>query len=333
MKRGQIGHFVELIAIAAALVVMLAVIWPVLKEALFEAGEKGECEFSVLISGLAKQGSLGTIEVPPECKMRLITIDKAAIAPFISAASATIQQYKQKGSAAYEWFKEGNEEEWVIDSIIAKELADCSDKVLHGKLDLFKGNVASKKGSCIICSRIKFGTDLPLYKIKTQSGFVGSLNGWLVHNNIQGQSYYEYVQTNPKLVKKDSRAGTVFPYSFSKPYAVIYWEYNPSQYEQLRGYFHRSPNLAAASGVVLGAATIASFFTPLGWVAATASVIGSAPSLFYATTEVESYYSQALIGKDISLGTVTKAIRLVPYDDKLVKPIAEGGIGCEQIIN
>jgi len=353
--KGEISTLVEIIATVAALVVILVVIWPVLKDALFDTGQQGVCNWSFLVS---KLGAKVFQDIPPSCQAHRFSVTPALIQQQIPLAEKAIKNYqKTLNSPANQWFSEKNKAEWALDAIMARELVDCSDKVLRGKFTLFPGNWKegwiTSKTACVICARVTFDQNLPFQEFRLTHGQIGSLDTWLKVNNYKGSTYYDYLSEGFKTKPVYAQ----FVYSPKIPYAVIYWESNPSSFKQLKEWVGKNPS----TPFILAGGTIAlSFFPPTAWIPVVgrvvslvvggAQLVGSVGTI--ATTSaglakigeltyegiigVGESFAQASIEhaqKEIKEGNSAQVILLSPYTANLIKPVDKGGLGCEQFID
>ena len=345
--KGDAKYLVEIIAVVAALVVILVVIWPVLKTALFDTGQQGVCNWSFLVS---KFGAKVFQDIPPACQAHRFSVTPALLQQQIPLAEKAIKNYqKTLNIPANQWFSEQNKAEWALDSIMARELVDCSDKVLRGKFTLFQGGWITSKTACVICARVTFDNTLPFQELRLTQGQIGSLDTWLKVNNYKGSTYYDYLSEGFKT----KPVYTQFVYSPKIPYAVIYWESNPSSWKQLKEWTVRNPWMP----LVIDVASAATLLTPAGWFGITGKVIlvifrgatytsGIVTSAAFGTAAVEdalerlgrvsdgfAQLSIATAQKEIKDGNSAQAILLAPYNANLIKPVDQGGLGCEQFVD
>ncbi len=145
--KGQVGvpTFVKAIGILIVLVAFLFMV-PSFRTLLFEAGEKGECQWNVLVSALTRTPGLGFENIPVECKAKYMDVSLKDLQENYAQASLAIKKYnaEQKNPAYNEIRKKFNNPnseaqlaEWSANKIVADEMVDCWDKVWKGELPLF----------------------------------------------------------------------------------------------------------------------------------------------------------------------------------------------------
>ncbi|HLC33040.1 MAG TPA: hypothetical protein VJJ82_04390 [Candidatus Nanoarchaeia archaeon] len=350
-RKGDAKYLVEIIAVVAALVIILVVIWPVLKTALFDTGQQGVCNWSFLVS---KFGAKVFQDIPPACQAHRFSVTPALLQQQIPLAEKAIKNYqKTLNIPANQWFSEQNKAEWALDSIMARELVDCSDKVLRGKFTLFQGGWITSKTACVICARVTFDNTLPFQELRLTQGQIGSLDTWLKVNNYKGSTYYDYLSEGFKT----KPVYTQFVYSPKIPYAVIYWESNPSSWKQVKEVVGNNQ----WTGVAINAATLALVVIPSpAWIPIVGRVAVIALRTAQATGVVASVITTSAAGarqveltaetlgiigegfaqesiayasKELKEGNSAQAILLTPYNGNLIKPIEQGGLGCEQFVD
>jgi len=213
MKRGQVGvpTFVYAIGILIVLVAFLFMV-PSFKELLFEAGEKGECQWSVLVSALTRTPGLGFENIPVECKAKYIDVSLEDLQDNYAAASQAIMKYKAETTdnnhaydEIYKKFNNPNSEaqlaEWSANKIVADQMVDCWDKVWKGELPLFDvwhkliayENVVSKKE----LGDIKSGADAIKQGVGTVSPMLSNILNFLPVNTV--------VDWTDKLLNSDQK--------------------------------------------------------------------------------------------------------------------------------
>ena len=147
MKKGQVGvqTFVYAIGILIVLVAFLLMV-PSFKNLLFEAGEKGQCQWNVLVSSLTRTPGLGFENIPVECKAEYINVSLEDLQDNYALASQAFKKYEANAknplyAPMHEKFNDVNSEaqlaEWSANKIVADEIVDCWDKVWQGQLPLF----------------------------------------------------------------------------------------------------------------------------------------------------------------------------------------------------
>ncbi len=209
--RGSVSHFVEIISVAAALLVLLVIVWPVVKEAMFGAGEKGQCDFTASLS----QITAGI--TPVECAMNPITIDFAMLEKQRGTAIKEIEKVKSQQEFLNPRFRKYEEstgpERWVMDKIIANEIVSCVDRSKNVKpRELYK-LLDPRTTFCMICSRVKFAEDLP-WKGRTISPYL-----WMNLNTYEDKTYFDYWMQRMKPEPFDTNQ----VYTIDSPLAVVYW--------------------------------------------------------------------------------------------------------------
>jgi len=125
--------------------------------------------------------------------------------------------------------------EWAMNALIGKRMAECWNKVWHGKLDFF-GRTAGERNFCVACSVIRFSDDLPAYVNKKQ---ITSLYEWMNAERYYKTTYYDFVKDGQtaKLNKE------MLYYSTDTPLAITFMHGK-------MGYWQR-----VAAGTVVGAGT------------------------------------------------------------------------------
>lgn len=253
--KAQIGidTLVGLAILGLLVVILIVIVFPTIKEVLIGEGEKGACEWSLVMHSLAKLGDWSLI--PAECRAHRIDIDLKYLDRFTSEAKRRINEYNANPSKYGPMLADFNDPnkkeqlyEWALNKAVAQEMNDCWTKVFKGRLPLFDKwwtlydfpwrniDVTDKKHgekifhsflgtfrqapvNCIVCSRIRFSDDVRrMFAGKN----IDSLDDWLRSNypRYGGKSYYE------ELAEGRSELNSLFtpPYSFSvdNPLAVLY---------------------------------------------------------------------------------------------------------------
>jgi hypothetical protein len=104
---------------------------------------------------------------------------------------------------------------------MGKGLADCWNKVWHGKLDIVARNPAQKRIYCIVCDVITFGEDLPAsLKTKTAANPVSSLYTWTKSEPHLTTTYYDFLQDG--MTFKPTQSDMTF--STDTTTAIVYIE-------------------------------------------------------------------------------------------------------------
>jgi hypothetical protein len=252
MKRAQISvdTFILLAALAFAALIIFAIVYPVVKEVIETEGEKGTCEWSLVMHSIAKLGDWSLI--PAECRANRIEIDLKYLERYHKEAKKRMEIYAKdqtKYAEIYKIFKDPKDpnmlNEWALNKIVATEMKNCWDQVLKGQLPLFDqwwklyswgphreptdGEVAFETWfnvlkmhqppvNCIVCSRIKFSDDVR--KKFGSKNTIDSLDVWMRNNypKIGGKSYYESL-TEGRSALHGQR---IEKYDLNTPLAVLY---------------------------------------------------------------------------------------------------------------
>ncbi|MEM3154644.1 MAG: hypothetical protein QW165_03720 [Candidatus Woesearchaeota archaeon] len=230
-------HFVVIIALIFAAVVILVWQWPAFSRLLTGAGAQAECNWNMFLSALAGKIPF-TGQIPVGCQAKYITIDSHSLQPYHNLAKKRITKYcgaELKSSAgaktalenyyseaANEFCKEGkptydNMNEWALNYIMAKEMRECWDKVWAGKLDVFKaGFFQGRHVFCVVCSVVSFGEDLPI-TLRNQEG-IDSLYELLKAEPYFKTTYYDYLSADLPI-KPDKLD---LQYTTKAPIAVLF---------------------------------------------------------------------------------------------------------------
>jgi len=147
-KRGQVGvpTFVYVIGILIVLVAFLFMV-PSFRDLLFEAGEKGECQWNILISALTRTPGLGFENIPVECRAKYMNVSLADVQEYYPLASKEIMRYNaevlknpdyQKINKVFsDPTKTSQLAQWSVNKIVADEMVNCWEKTWKGELPLF----------------------------------------------------------------------------------------------------------------------------------------------------------------------------------------------------
>ncbi len=238
-RANMFDTLIYLAIVVAIIVVLFLMVFPAFRSTAEAAIEKGKCEITILLSALVQTGSIGAIEVPPACKMKMINISMASLKnEYVYAQNrlATYNQNKEKYAEILEVLpKDKNEAvaEFALDKIIADELDDCWGKVLRGKLPIYSNEYFSKRINCIICARIKFDQEvIQLFQNKQ----IRSLVPWMQYNPLKGTStaYWKFITEDQTGV-----TGLAQPrYDFSvgpTPVAVVFVNMRATTAEKVWG--------------------------------------------------------------------------------------------------
>ena len=129
MKKAQLtGFMLSMIVLASFLVFSLVYIAPALIDVISGKAESGKCAESILIS--AGLGAIPLSEkIPVECKAEYITVTKRDIDDRRKQARKAIGTYqKDPTHPLNQWFSPRNEAEWVLNSIMAKQLTKGTER-------------------------------------------------------------------------------------------------------------------------------------------------------------------------------------------------------------
>lgn len=237
---------VEILSVTAALLVLLMLVWPALREVLFDTGTKGECQFSLTVSSLS---SLAGTEIG-SCPTEKVKIGNAEINRYLPLAERQVNEYHKNPSqeiAQQYPLNPTGYKQWAMDKIVADQLVDCWEKVVFGKFLPKKWtNVLKEDVICVICSTINFQKDLP-FEITTavqDKNWINKINEpgnpslkpgflmpWLKNNYYQGQTYFDYIMRPMKPFPFDDNPS----YDTEKRQAVVFWAINPDIHAQVAG--------------------------------------------------------------------------------------------------
>lgn len=148
-RTGQIATD-TLIRLAIVVVIFLVVflgILPQFQKKAEASGGKAKCEWSVLLAGLSKAGSLNLAQgIPEGCKAKTVVVtmkDVQGRAGYARNRLKVIQDPKHREyDATSKYFRTAplNDnliKEFALDNIVADELVECWEKVWKGKVPLF----------------------------------------------------------------------------------------------------------------------------------------------------------------------------------------------------
>lgn len=144
MNRKGITHetVAGLILVLAGAAILLGMFVPKLFEVLKSQAEVTGCEWSIVKSSLTRFG--GFESIPVECKAKRIDLTGDEIVMLREASSDRIKDMNNdvRIRPNLKYFRVGGDEipnydEFTLNGIIAKELAQCWDKVLKGKPPIF----------------------------------------------------------------------------------------------------------------------------------------------------------------------------------------------------
>ena len=236
-KRGITEDLPRLIAIVAGILVFLVVLAPPLYSLIKKGGETGKCDWNLLLAAGFKAGTLGFGEIPVGCQAEYATADASTIQKMTKTAKKRITKYcgesLKTGAAIFagratsttslfyvDAAKEfcpatlDNMNEWAMNALIGKRMAECWNKVWHGKLNFFTQNWG-KRNFCVACSIIRFSDDLPAYVNKKQ---ITSLYEWMNAERYYKTTYYDFVKDG-QTVKLEKES---LYYSTDTPLAVTF---------------------------------------------------------------------------------------------------------------
>lgn len=256
-KKGAIAVDVpiELIALLFSAGVLLVLFIPQLYTWITTSTEQVVCEWSIVAGAIARP--LGKELISPECKARKVSISTKNLQQFLGEAETTINKWlkDEKYVAIRDQFPEANLQnkyKYALNKLVAREMTNCWEKVLRGKLPMFDEwyNKIDLFGSdypeyaekyidkvnafvkiwgaptfCIICSNIKFEDDLASLNLPKNI----DLTKWLQHMPYKksSKSIYEYLyegQTKPSQLTEIE-----YNYDLTPPnrYSVVYERINP----------------------------------------------------------------------------------------------------------
>lgn len=199
MNKAQTSILVSIIALTFTLVVLLVVVFPPFRALVLGTSETGQCQFSVLLSSLAKKISFGFGDIPPACKMKRMTITPDDLERYERLASRTTERFEELGlTKAVSEFPdtEYGHLKWALHRVIANEMIDCYNKGWRGQMDLkasgWPTDILEETGAylCILCTRIKFDQDLRNLFGARRTFYMDT---WLKANNREGKTYYQLI--------------------------------------------------------------------------------------------------------------------------------------------
>ncbi len=261
MRKSQIGvdTFIALVILVLGILVLFLVVYPDVKELLVGEGEKGACEWSLVMHSITKIADWSAI--PAECRAHRFEVDLKYLQRYHTEAKKRIDVYEADADKYQLMLEElekskqkiGNDpdpnyllNEWALNKIVAEEMKDCWQKVFMGELPLFDqwwdfyswekemptrtkdrfssfiGNFEGPPTNCIICSRIKFSPDLVNYFKRHNKVNIDSIDTWLKNNHPawEAASYYKFLIQGQSELK--SFFTPDYSYSIDKPLAVLY---------------------------------------------------------------------------------------------------------------
>ena len=324
MNKKAIGpeQLVVIVAIVIATIVFLTVLWPAFSSLLKGAGAQTECNWNLFLSAAVKAGSLGFAEIPVGCKAEYITVDSDTLAKSSNIAKKRLTKYQTDTTGYYSQAASTYNldpstppsydaiNEWSLDSLMAKKMAQCMDKVWHGKLDIVARWKFTQRQFCIVCSVLSFSDDLPVIINKKEA--IITLYDFLKTEQYYKKTYLDYAYDG--IVKPPSKE--YLAYSTKVPLAIVYTEQMPSWFSRLW-----IPVTFGATWAIAGGLTVATFGVA-GPVA-----IGSAALL----TGAGGYITAEASGKPSAEAAPNKFLVLWPYE-LLQKQPPEGGLACTDII-
>ncbi len=348
--------FVKVAAITFGAVVFLIVLWPVISGTMKGAGKTGECNWNMFLATLTKQVTMGFGEIPIGCQAEHTTVDSKTIdkmsrlankritkycglaqaedTPYVGLATAATSQYYAQ--AADEFCETGkptydDRAEWALDYIIAKKLANCWNKVWHGKLDFFTGQFLGDRVFCVVCDIVSFSEDLPVV-LQNQEA-IDSLYEFTNAEAHYKTTYYNYITEDAtRKLSKNSMA-----YTTKVPIAITYVNTKKSTLGTwIGGITGGIAGLFAGSAVGLTAVGLAIIWIPgPGWVAGPAiltvaalgagAAVGGAAAGAAGGAAAGTAATAAIVGGEIK--------ELVIHPEQLLNdPIKYGGLGCTDIV-
>jgi len=219
----------ELIVLAAILLVAVIVIIPQARELLLGSGEKGQCQLTFILS------HLGETEQLSGCKMHNVIVTPEILSKGAVDAKKEYNALLKKGQlgdvgSAFNSDIIGDMEEWAYYEIIANEMAACYDKTLAGKL-LEEKWWESKGNICVICSRIALTPEAA----STLSTRTDVFRKWLANVPYKGMTYPEYIQQrlvispgffeslSDEEIQRVKESVTTYPYTtdIKQPLAIM----------------------------------------------------------------------------------------------------------------
>lgn len=229
-RNGEVSVLVGLSAGLIVLLILFLGVFPAFKSTIERSGEKGQCEWSVLLAALKTTGTLGIVGgIPEGCKARRVTLTEEEVNKKLAFARARLKQIQTDpayaGTAPYFGSPPPGQEtqreyEFAVDALIADEMVDCWEKVFKGKLPLFYAqafDVGAPPVNCVVCAHIRFEPSV-LGKVSKPS--ITSLREWMANNKVPrtSQSYLEFLQEG-----QTKPLGLAYPFIMdSQGVAVLY---------------------------------------------------------------------------------------------------------------
>lgn len=222
MSRAEIsvGLLVTIISLMAFLAVSLVIVWPVMRDALFGAGEQQQCQLSLLFSYAKLQGTLGTItQDVPECAMKRMIVSMGTLDAVRSRAQSAVRQLNQPA----EWpDSDYGYRKWALQEIIGKEMASCAERGLFSRVNFDPRSITSRQLSptemvCLLCTRLTFDEEVKGY-FRSEIETTGlKMKPWLISNRINDLTYLDYVTTGThpdlKVYTADTALKSTVPYT------------------------------------------------------------------------------------------------------------------------
>lgn len=268
-KKGFTVEMHHLVIALVFLAVFMVFVFPPFQETASASQKKSECELSIALGSLVRAG--GVERIAPKCPASQKVITQSELEKDREYLIGELREFKRhEQDAAYtdvlQYFNDADNEEQLSElkanEIVAKEMTDCWEKVVHGKLGMFdewynifdfplfklrRGDYAEKEYAdkliehwnagvfqkwgpptfCIVCSEITFGKDIK------QNKKVDSFTPFIKAKQYgsTGESTYEFLvkdQEYPQL------AEPVYTYEL-KPdahYAVLFKRVNKHKLSQ-----------------------------------------------------------------------------------------------------
>ena len=215
MKRGIAAEtLVAIIALLAFLAVTLVIVFPVIRDALFGAGEQGQCQLSLWLASQTQRTGikLALGELPAECRTKRMTISMSDLDALRGQAEAAIKDGLSSGDAGYraQWSDDNKGyAKWALQKKFADELVSCYERAGLGSETVVNGMMAMlgflpvynlNDFTCLLCARITLDTEAKAF-FQTNKLTDVDVFPWLVYHPVKGQdsSYANYLtQKEPK---------------------------------------------------------------------------------------------------------------------------------------
>lgn len=237
MSRGDVSvaMLVSIAALMAFLVVSLVIVWPVLRDAIFGAGEGSQCQFSLLLSSMTQRNifKLTDLTLPPECKVKRMTVTKADLAKHHAEAEQAISGLLDSGDPSLLGDFSSDErgfDKWAMSKILADELVECHNRASLGSQQIVDGLVSSMVSVvglpqyggnafvCLLCARVS--VDAEVAQSLGPSTF--STWSWLLKTKYKEGTYADYLLDRSSAVFYGTWLRETSGFRVGEPYVVMF---------------------------------------------------------------------------------------------------------------